>query len=77
MLTIRVQHEDGRIETLSLREPLRVVPGRELDRLVTAEMEHFFTKAGFYDGWGRQTSCASAEAREIVETVERQRRFAD
>ena len=34
--------------------PCPVIQGVELDRPVNAEgTEHFFTKDGYYDGWGR------------------------
>jgi hypothetical protein len=53
-MRLRVEHEDGRIETLTLDGDVRLQHGRVLDRLVTEEgAEHFFTKEGYYDGWGR------------------------
>ncbi len=76
-MMLRVQHEDGRIETITLRGEVRVVNGHELDRLVTQDAEHFFTKAGFYDGWGMPIRCSAAEARELIEAVERSRAIAD
>ncbi len=74
-ITIRVQREDGEIEMLTVCGEARVVEGRQLDRLVTADMEHFFTKAGFYDGWGMPTESTGPEASELVEAVERGRRL--
>jgi hypothetical protein len=48
-----VQHENGKIETLSLEGPFLVHIGKGLDWLITSDgMEHFFTKEGYYDGWG-------------------------
>ena len=57
------------------RGDVRVEEGELLDCLVTEDREHFFTKAGFYDGWGMAVSSGSpGEAMELVEAVARQRR---
>ena len=51
-MKIRVQHEDGRMETITIKGHLEVSGGRELDRIRTENgMEQFFTKDGHYDGW--------------------------
>ena len=50
---LRVQHKDGRIETLDIAQSVSILEGAELDRIVCADgTEHFFTKDGHYDGWG-------------------------
>jgi len=50
---LRVQHRDGRIETLHIAKPVSMLEGSELDRIVCSDgTEHFFTKDGYYDGWG-------------------------
>lgn len=73
-MNIRVQHEDGRIETLELPgEVLRVVPGVRLDRLVADDLEHFFTKDGFYDGWGRGVRGSATEAGVIRDVIDGRR----
>jgi hypothetical protein len=50
---LRVQHKDGHIETLDIAKPVSMLEGAELDRIVCSDgTEHFFTKDGYYDGWG-------------------------
>jgi len=52
-MRIKVQHENGATETLDLEGPLTVIKGHRLDRIRDSHgFEHFFTKDGFYDGWG-------------------------
>jgi hypothetical protein len=73
-MKIRVQHEDGRIEILTLKANLRVSEGMELDRICTeGGMEYFFTKDGHYDGWGGAITETPDRANEIVEEVEARR----
>lgn len=73
-MKIRVQHEDGRIETLTIKgEHLAVGEGHQLDRLRTSSgMEHFFTKDGYYDGWGGAVEDARRTP-EILEEIESRR----
>ena len=72
-MKIRVQHEDGRIETVTLKGKLLVSEGRELDRIrAEGGMEYFFTKDGYYDGWGGGISDPQ-RAKEIVEEIEARR----
>ena len=53
-MKIRVRHEDGSTEILTLFPPLRVTEGDRLDRITdSTEMDYWFTKEGHYDGWGR------------------------
>jgi hypothetical protein len=53
-MKIIVQHEKGEREVITLTEPLQIVRGLDLNRIVTATgMEHFFTLEGYYDGFGR------------------------
>jgi hypothetical protein len=74
---LRVQHESGRIEILTLDGDWTVVVGQHLDRLRSAAgFEHFFTKDGFYDGWGSGLGEESgARADEIVSALEQKREF--
>ena len=52
-MRIRVEHENGRIEALTLRGTWHCVEGKYLNRLVDENgFEHFFTPDGHYDGWG-------------------------
>jgi hypothetical protein len=74
-MKIRVQHENGEIETLTVKGPLRVSEGKHLDRVHTESgMEHFFTKDGHYDGWGGAVS-EPQRAQEIIDEVEARRDF--
>jgi hypothetical protein len=53
-MKIKVQNEDGRIETITIKGCVEVHEEKELDRIRTASgMEHFFTRSAYYDGWGR------------------------
>jgi hypothetical protein len=72
-MKIRVQHEDGKIETLTIKGRLEVSEGRELDRIRTENgAEHFFTKDGYYDGWGGSSS-DSQGAKEVIQEVKPRR----
>jgi len=74
---LRVQHEDGRIEVLSLNPavPWQVVPGQLLNRLTCGPMDYFFTPDGHYDGWGGRLEGQDPEA--IVAAIEGAREFVD
>ena len=62
---LRVQHKDGRMETLDIAEPLWIREGAELDRIVAPDgTEHFFTKEGYYDGWGKAMAESEKSSRE-------------
>ena len=78
-MNLRVQREDGSIETIELSGNVRIEEGEAIDCVVAGDREHFFTKAGFYDGWGMPMSPGTTlgEAREIIEAVERRRRITD
>jgi hypothetical protein len=52
-MKLRVEHENGDIETLRLEGSLKITEGPTLDVIQTKSgMEYFFTKDGYYDGWG-------------------------
>jgi hypothetical protein len=50
--------------------------GVELDRIVGSDgMEHFFTKDGYYDGWGTGgTPVRRRQGKKIIDTMESQRK---
>jgi hypothetical protein len=53
-MKLRVQHEDGKIETIDIAQPISSLEGNHLNRLIGSDgTEYFFTKEGHYDGWGR------------------------
>jgi hypothetical protein len=75
-MKLRVQHEDGKTETLTLRGEWTVIEGRSLDRLQSASgFEHFFTKDGYYDGWGAGLGESSPHAVHILNALEAKRRI--
>jgi hypothetical protein len=52
-MKLRVQREDGSIETLELCGTWVFHDGKLLGRIVhESGSEHFFTSEGYYDGWG-------------------------
>jgi hypothetical protein len=55
-MKMRVQQRDGKIQTLDIAPPISILEGVDLDRIVLADGEHFFTKEGYYDGWGKSAS---------------------
>jgi hypothetical protein len=73
-MKLRVQQKDGRVETIDIAQPVSILEGVELHRIVGSDgMEHFFTKEGYYDGWG--TGCPLCEAsRAIIDAIESQRK---
>lgn len=75
-MKLRVQHEDGKLEVLTLNGDWTVVEGKELDRLRSASgFEHFFTKDGHYDGWGAGPGESAPHADRILDALESKRRF--
>lgn len=69
-MIIRVMHEDGRSEVLALALPFAAREGTLLDCLTTADgVDHYFTKDGYYDGWGRAVS-SEAEAQHAIRVHE-------
>jgi hypothetical protein len=72
-MKLRVQHEDGAIETITLAGEWRVQEGSELNRIVGRGFEHFFTHDGYYDGWGAGVSESPAPATEIIDALEQKR----
>ncbi|MGA8641761.1 hypothetical protein [Candidatus Binatus sp.] len=76
-MKLRVQHENGLIEILTLDGHWEIVEGTTLDRIRSDRgIEHFFTKDGFYDGWGSGLGEESgARADEIVSAMEQKREF--
>jgi hypothetical protein len=72
-MKIRVQHKDGSIETIRFKGAVRLVEGSEMNRICTESgLEHFFTKDGYYDGWGGAIE-DSQRAEEIFSEVESRR----
>jgi len=69
-MKIRVQREDGQIETLELCGTWVFRDGEILCR-VTHESgsEHFFTPEGYYDGWGSCVVPTGTERAPLVITA--------
>ena len=73
-MKIRVHRGDGNIETITLKLPAMIAEGSMLDRITDSTgMEHFFTKDGIYDGWGRAVSCDMSTAIGMIEETEARR----
>lgn len=82
-MKIRVEHEDGKIETLDIGRGGTIIfvnEGRERDHIQTPDgMEYYFTADGYYDGWARDLPAGtSPEAAAMAEEIiNRRRRIED
>ena len=69
-MRLRVIHEGGERETITLVPPISGVLGKNLNRLTCGDgTEFFFTQEGFYDGWGR--GCDGMTEAQVDETIQR------
>jgi hypothetical protein len=70
-MRIRVQHEDGSVEVITVAGDWRATEGKHLNRITDQNgFEHFFTPDGYYDGWGgnvRQPQKAADEALQCMD----------
>ena len=74
--SIKVIRRDGRIETILLKGTWEVVDGSIMPRLRSGCFEHFFTRQGFYDGWGGCVAGLSPEGAEAtLRAMEEQRQI--
>lgn len=72
-MILRVQHEDGHHELLTLSGILRIEEGTNLDRIICADgLEHWVTKDGFYDGWSRSIT-SEDDADKVLNQMEHRR----
>jgi len=71
-MKIRVQREDGKIETLEIEGTQRIVCGSHLNRISGSRCEHFFTKQGYYGGWGGGV-CGTEDADRVLSEMEGKR----
>lgn len=54
---LNVVSEDGKCQRIRLILPAEVTEGKVLDKIkCEGGTEYFFTKEGYYDGWGRPVS---------------------
>lgn len=61
-MRLRVQHEDGRSEVITLAGDWRVTEGKHLNRITDQSgFDHFFTHDGYYDGWGASSVSQAAK----------------
>jgi hypothetical protein len=77
-MRLRVQHENGKVEVLTLIGRWTTIEGGSLNRLRSdIGFEHFFTKDGFYDGWGAglEQSESGSQPEEILNALEQKREF--
>ena len=75
-MKLRVQHKDGHIETVDVTQPVAILEGIKLDRIVGSDgMQHFFTKDGYYDGWGTSVPpVRSDQGKKMIDPIESQRK---
>ena len=53
-MKMRVQQRNGKILTLEISPPFSILEGVLQDRIILSDgTQHFFTKEGYYDGWGK------------------------
>ncbi len=73
-MKLRVQREDGSIETLELCGTWVFQEGKLLGR-ITREggCEHFFTPEGYYDGWGSNLVPAGGSTPRVITAIEAKR----
>ncbi len=75
-MRLRVEHEDGSVETITLTGEWRVTEGEFLNRITDSSgFDHFFTHDGHYDGWGGGIRQPPETADEILESMESKRRI--
>jgi len=75
-MRLRVQHENGKVEVITLTGEWRVIEGPHLNRIVDENgFEHFFTHGGHYDGWGAGIRQPREAADELLEMMEEKRQF--
>jgi len=54
---LNVVYESGVCKKIRLELPVEVTEGKNQDKIKCANgTEYFFTKEGYYDGWGRPMS---------------------
>jgi hypothetical protein len=73
-----VSAKDGRHELITLTDPVEILRGEKMDRLICGTIEHWFRKDGRYDGWGmdlEDTTMTPDEIRTMIDAVERSRVF--
>lgn len=52
---LRVVHEGGDLETIFIKPPAKMSRGKVLNKILTSDgTEYFFTREGYYDGWGQK-----------------------
>ncbi len=77
-MKLRVQREDGRIETLELCGTWVFQEGKLLSRMLhESGYEHFFTPEGYYDGWGSHLPLSAPEGAGLVITANGAKRDLD
>jgi hypothetical protein len=77
-MKLRVQREDGRIETLELYGTWVFREGKLLSRLVCETgCEYFFTPEGYYDGWGSYIAPNGSKGTPLVITATEEKREPD
>ncbi len=76
-MKLRVQREDGRIETIEIAGQWIAAEGEVLNRLSGDFVDHFFTPDGHYDGWGGSVHLTDDERAGGIISVMEHRRVID
>lgn len=78
-MELRVQHEDKRIEIITLVPPVQAVLGKSMNHFTCGDGTDFwFTQDGFYDGWGRgAVGLNSEQVDKMVERMQADQRLED
>jgi hypothetical protein len=71
-----VSAKDGRHELIVITEPMTIVRGAKLNRLICEPTEHWFKQDGTYDGWGMNcTDMTPEQIKTLIDVVEKSRVF--
>jgi len=66
-ILLMVCNENLQLETIRVPYPVEVIEGEHLNRIKCENgTEYFFTKDGYYDGWGRDMKGIKDEKLEIL-----------
>ena len=78
-MRLRVIHEGGEKEIITLVPPIKAVLGKNLNSLACGDgTDFFFTQEGFYDGWARRgDGMAKGQMDEAIQRMEDGREMVD
>lgn len=69
-MLLQIKHENGLIETIAIMGPVVIAEGGRLNKIQTANgMDYFFTKDGYYDGWGKSFMGSGLTKKEVDDNI--------